>query len=57
MNHSQQNRRITTMANIKDIEGLLEGAGKGRRHFKLRGVADVDAKHLSSYLKLAYEAS
>lgn len=44
-------------AKIQDSIGLLEGSGKGRRHIKLRAVADIDAKQLSAYLKLAHAAA
>ena len=44
-------------ANIKDSIGLLEGTGKGRRHIKLRTVADIEAKQLPAYLKLAHAAA
>lgn len=44
-------------AKIQDSIGLLEGAGKGRRHLKLRAVADIDAKQLSAYLTLAHAAA
>ena len=44
-------------AKIKDSIGLLEGTGKGRRHIKLRTVADIEAKQLPAYLKLAHAAA
>lgn len=44
-------------AKIADPHGLLEGAGKGRRHIKLRGVADIAAKRLADYLPLALAAA
>ena len=44
-------------AKIQDSEGFLEGAGKGRRHVKLRTVADVKAKKLAAYLSLALAAA
>lgn len=44
-------------AKIKDSMGFLEGAGKGRRHIKLRAASDISAKQLSGYLKLAHEAA
>lgn len=44
-------------AKIKDTMGLLEGAGKGRRHIKLHNLADIPKKHLKSYLPLAHEAA
>mgnify|MGYP000848256610 FL=1 len=44
-------------AEIKDGIGLLEGTGKGRRHIKLRTVADIEAKQLRAYLKLAHAAA
>ncbi|MDI4633393.1 DUF1801 domain-containing protein [Pelomonas sp. V22] len=44
-------------ASICDEFGHLEGAGKGRRHLKLRSQADIKSKHLAQYLPLALEAS
>lgn len=44
-------------AAITDPYGLLEGAGKGRRHLKLRTLDDLNNKHLSTYLKLALKAA
>lgn len=44
-------------ANIVDPSGHLEGAGKGRRHLKLRSVADIQAKKLAQYLPLAQRAA
>lgn len=44
-------------ASIKDSAGLLEGAGKGRRHIKLRTVSDILDKKLADYLPLAFEAA
>jgi hypothetical protein len=44
-------------AAITDPFGHLEGAGKGRRHVKLRSVADIQDKQLATYLSLALEAS
>jgi hypothetical protein len=42
---------------INDAFGHLEGAGKGRRHVKLRSVADIKDKQLSEYLRLAHAAA
>ena len=44
-------------AKIKDTEGFLEGAGKGRRHIKLSTVNDISDKKLAKYLPLALEAA
>lgn len=44
-------------AKIKDSLGFLEGAGKGRRHIKLKSASDIAGKHLPVYLKLAHEAA
>jgi hypothetical protein len=44
-------------ASIKDELGLLEGAGKGRRHLKLKSVQDIQAKKLALYLPLALRAA
>ncbi|HEX5686805.1 MAG TPA: DUF1801 domain-containing protein [Ideonella sp.] len=44
-------------AKIKDAFGHLEGAGKGRRHLKLRSVADIENKRLAQYLPLAHGAT
>ena len=44
-------------AKIQDADGFLEGAGKGRRHIKLRSPGDIQAKKLSKYLQLALEAA
>jgi hypothetical protein len=44
-------------AKISDTEGHLEGSGKGRRHIKLRAVADISAKRLATYLHQALEAA
>jgi hypothetical protein len=44
-------------AKINDKEGFLEGAGKGRRHIKLRSVGDIKTKNLSKYIQLALEAA
>lgn len=40
-------------AKMIDAEGFLEGAGKGRRHTKLRNINDLSAKKLAFYLPLA----
>jgi len=44
-------------AKIDDQFGHLEGTGKGRRHVKLRSVADVESKRLAEYLRLAHQAA
>jgi hypothetical protein len=44
-------------AAIADSFGHLEGAGKGRRHIKLRSIGDVKGKHLAAYLRLAVQAA
>lgn len=44
-------------ARIADTEGFLEGAGKGRRHIKLKTVGDIKAKKLAAYLPLALDAA
>jgi hypothetical protein len=44
-------------AKIVDSFGYLEGTGKGRRHLKLRALADIQSKRLAEYLPLAYRAS
>ncbi|MCZ8219296.1 MAG: DUF1801 domain-containing protein [Acidovorax sp.] len=44
-------------ARISDPLGHLEGAGKGRRHLKLRSIDDLAHKQLAQYLPLALEAA
>lgn len=44
-------------ARIEDHAGLLEGSGKGRRHLKLKSVADIKNKRLAEYLCLAHRAA
>ncbi|MBY0465004.1 MAG: DUF1801 domain-containing protein [Burkholderiales bacterium] len=44
-------------AKMVDAIGLLEGAGKGRRHLKLRSVDDITAKQLAVYVRLAHQAA
>lgn len=44
-------------AKIVDAYGFLEGAGKGRRHIKLRSVAEIEEKKLAEYLLLAAQAA
>ncbi len=44
-------------ANIRDQFGFLEGAGKGRRHLKLRSLGDIEDKKLAQYLPLALLAA
>ena len=42
---------------IDDPFGHLEGAGKGRRHLKLRRTDDIRATRLAAYLPLALAAA
>jgi hypothetical protein len=42
---------------IKDPFGFLEGAGKGRRHVKLKSVSEIHDKKLALYLPLALQAA
>ena len=44
-------------AKINDILGFLEGSGKGRRHIKLRTIADLSVKKLKQYIPLAVAAA
>ena len=44
-------------ASIRDELGHLEGAGKGRRHLKLRSVQDIQGKKVALYLPLALKAA
>ena len=44
-------------AKIEDHAGHLEGSGKGRRHLKLRSVAEIKSKKLAEYLPLAHRAA
>jgi hypothetical protein len=44
-------------AAIDDPFGHLEGAGKGRRHLKLRRTDDIRATRLAAYLPLALAAA
>ncbi|HEY8606455.1 MAG TPA: DUF1801 domain-containing protein [Noviherbaspirillum sp.] len=44
-------------AAILDRDGFLEGAGKGRRHIKLRSVHDIASKKLATYLQHALAAA
>lgn len=39
---------------LDDRHGALEGSGKLRRHIKLRSLADIEAKHLRSYVEQAH---
>lgn len=39
---------------LQDEFGVLEGSGKLRRHIKLCGVGDTDAKHVREYVTQAY---
>jgi hypothetical protein len=42
---------------IDDVFGWLEGAGKGRRHLKLRSLADIKVRKLADYLPKALAAA
>lgn len=44
-------------AAIADPFGHLEGAGKGRRHLKLKSIEDIKSKELAKYLPLALSAA
>jgi len=44
-------------AHIADTFGHLEGSGKGRRHVKLKFIADIKSKKLAQYLPLALKAA
>jgi hypothetical protein len=44
-------------AGISDTFGHLEGAGKGRRHLKLKSIDDIKNKKLAQYLPLARQAA
>lgn len=44
-------------AKITDEFGFLEGSGKGRRHLKIRSIAEVKNKKLAEYLSLAHKAA
>lgn len=44
-------------ADMPDALGHLEGGGKRRRHLKLHGVKDIQAKCLAGYLPMALEAA
>jgi len=48
---------LSSGASIADPYGHLEGSGKGRRHLKLRSIADIKGKHLATYLTLAVLAA
>jgi hypothetical protein len=40
---------------LTDEHGVLEGAGKLRRHIKVRELGDLDAKHVGDYIAQAHE--
>jgi len=42
-------------AELKDPKGLLEGAGKYRRHLKIRSMADVKTKKLKGFINQSFE--
>lgn len=44
-------------ASLQDPFGVLEGAGKLRRHIKLLSVEDIAEKHVREYLLLAFSAA
>jgi hypothetical protein len=44
-------------AKIKDVDGFLEGSGKGRRHITLKSLQDVSTKKFASYIPLALAAA
>ncbi len=44
-------------ADINDVFGHLEGSGKGRRHMKLKSIADIQNKTLAEYLPLALQVA
>jgi hypothetical protein len=44
-------------ATLPDPHGVLEGAGKGRRHIKLFTIGDLAAKHVREYLVAANQAA
>jgi hypothetical protein len=44
-------------ADISDVHAHLEGAGKGRRHLKLRSMGEIEDKKLAQYLALALAAA
>lgn len=42
-------------ARLPDQFGVLEGKGKFRRHIKLTNLTDIENKHVTHYIKLAYQ--
>jgi len=40
-------------ANLSDLNSVLEGKGKHRRHIKIKSCKDIQAKNVSSYVKEA----
>lgn len=44
-------------AKIQDPHGYLDGSGKGRRHIKLKTVAEIESKRVADYLPLAHAAA
>ena len=42
-------------AELVDEAGLLEGAGKFRRHLKIRDLADIKAKQVTNYIQQAFD--
>ncbi|MBZ7925418.1 DUF1801 domain-containing protein [Ensifer adhaerens] len=43
-------------AALPDPHSVLEDTGKRRRHFKGLRPADIDAKHVARYIKMARQA-
>ncbi|ATX82418.1 hypothetical protein Ga0123462_1559 [Mariprofundus ferrinatatus] len=44
-------------ASLDDPSNILEGGGKFRRHIKIHGLADIEAKKVASFVKQALELS
>ena len=44
-------------AQLKDPHRVLEGSGKFRRHIKLHTLADIESKHLKTYIAQALRLS
>ena len=44
-------------AELEDTHGMLEGNGKFRRHIKLQTLADIESKHLKTYIAQALRLS
>ncbi|MGI9298777.1 MAG: DUF1801 domain-containing protein [Gammaproteobacteria bacterium] len=41
-------------AELADANNLLEGAGKFRRHLKIRGLAEIKAKQAENYIRQSF---